>query len=90
MLDSMQSLGFNKIWTTLIGVGELIGVLLLTIGFFNPPYRNIGILLLFPFAIGAFAAHMANREYHHFHNALMMCILTVVILILDERFSIML
>lgn len=90
MLNNMESLGFNLVWTTLIGIGELIGVILIIIGLFNPPFRNMGVLMLFPFAIGAFTAHMAHREYHHFYNALLMCILSLIILILDKDFEIML
>ncbi len=71
MMQSMDSLGFNKTWTLGIGVGELLGV-----------------LLLFPFAIGAFTAHMAYGEYHHFYNSLMMCILSVVLLATDKNFKI--
>ncbi|WP_409416214.1 DoxX family protein [Flavobacterium sp. PS2] len=90
MMKSMESLGFNKIWTIYIGIGELIGVLLIVIGLFNPPIKTIGILLLFPFAIGAFTAHMAHQEYNHFYNSLIMCILTVLLLWTDKTFKIIL
>jgi uncharacterized membrane protein YphA (DoxX/SURF4 family) len=88
MMKSMQSLGFNTAWTTLIGVGELIGVILIIIGLFKPSLRNLGILFLFPFAIGAFTTHMAHHEYSHFYNSLIMCILSVVLLWLDKNFKI--
>ena len=88
MMQSMQSLGFNKTWTILIGIGEFIGVVLLLIGLFKPQYKNLAILLLLPFAIGAFTAHMAHQEYHYFYNALLMCILTVVLLTTDKNFRI--
>ncbi len=88
MMQSMQSLGFNKTWTILIGIGEFIGVVLLLIGLFKPQYKNLAILLLLPFAIGAFTAHMAHQEYHHYYNALLMCILTVVLLTTDKNFRI--
>lgn len=88
MMQSMQSLGFNKTWTILIGIGELIGVLLVLIGIFKPQLKNFGILLLFPFAVGAFTAHMAHQEYHHFYNSLLMCILTFVLLATDKNFRI--
>ena len=88
MMLSMQSLGFNKTWTIAIGVGELIGVMMILIGItFKPPLKNTGILWLFPFAVGAFTAHMAHNEYHHYFNAIMMCILTVVLLATDKRFK---
>lgn len=88
MMDSMAALGFNKVWTIAIGIGELIGVFLLLIGLFNPPFKNVGIIFLFPFAIGAFTTHMAHHEYHHFYNSLIVCILSVVILLTDARFKI--
>lgn len=90
MMKSMESLGFNKIWTIYIGIGEFIGVLLIVIGLFNPPIKTIGILLLFPFAVGAFIAHMAHHEYNHFYNSLIMCILTVLLLWSDKNFKIIL
>ncbi|MGE8293778.1 MAG: DoxX family protein, partial [Sphingobacterium sp.] len=49
MMQSMDSLGFNKTWTLGIGIGELFGVILLLIGLYKPELKNIGILLLFPF-----------------------------------------
>ncbi|MNE75421.1 hypothetical protein D3C80_1715800 [compost metagenome] len=88
MMDNMQKLGFNKIWTITIGIGELIGVILIVIGIFAPPFKNAGILLLFPFAIGAFTTHMAHNEYHHFYNSLIMCVLTIILLATDKYFKI--
>lgn len=88
MMQSMDSLGFNKTWTLGIGIGELLGVLLLLIGLYKTEFKTVGILLLFPFAIGAFTAHMAYGEYHHFYNSLMMCILSVVLLATDKNFKI--
>lgn len=90
MMESMQNLGFNKTWTVLIGIGELIGVILLIIGLFKPQYKNLAVLFLLPFAVGAFAAHMAHQEYHHFYNSLIMCILTIVLLLTDQNFKIIL
>jgi uncharacterized membrane protein YphA (DoxX/SURF4 family) len=90
MMQNMKSLGFNKTWTILIGIGELIGVILVVIGIFKPQFKNIGILILFPFAIGALTAHMAHNEYHHYYNALLMCILTIVLLATDKHFKIQL
>jgi uncharacterized membrane protein YphA (DoxX/SURF4 family) len=90
MMKSMQSLGFNTSWTICIGVAELIGVLLIVIGLFNPPIKTIGILFLFPFAVGAFTAHMAHQEHSHFYNSLLMCILTLLLLWSDKTFKIIL
>lgn len=90
MMHNMQNLGFNKTWTILIGIGELIGVILLIIGIFKPPYKNLAVLILFTFAVGAFTSHMAHNEYHHYYNSLLMCILSIVILATDKEFKIIL
>src|SRR5690606_7287661 len=76
MMQSMQSLGFDKTWTIAIGIAEIIGVLLVIIGLYKSQFRTLGILLLFPFAIGAFTTHMAHQEYFHFYNSLIMCFLS--------------
>jgi uncharacterized membrane protein YphA (DoxX/SURF4 family) len=88
MMDSMQSFGFNATWTILIGIGELVGVLLIVLGIVKPQFKNAGILLLFPFAVGAFTTHMAYHEYQHYYNSLLVCILTIVILATDKHFAI--
>lgn len=90
MMRGMQLFGFNKTWTILIGIGELIGVLLLVIGLFKPKWKNMAVLLLFPFAIGAFTTHMAHKEYQQFYTSLLMCICSLVILATDKRFRIVL
>jgi len=90
MMQSMLSLGFNKMWTIAIGTLELFGVILIVIGLFQPYYKNAGILFLLPFAIGAFTTHMAHQEYNHYYNSLIVCILTVVILATDKSFRIIL
>ncbi|MNR42745.1 hypothetical protein D3C85_1612880 [compost metagenome] len=90
MMLSMQSLGFNKTWTIVIGVFELIGVILILIGIFQPQYKNAGLLFLLPFAIGAFTTHMAHQEYNHYYHSLLVCILTIVILATDKTFRIIL
>ncbi len=90
MMESMSSLGFNKIWTMGIGIGELAGVIFLLIGLFKPQFKNAGVIFLFPFAIGAFTAHMAHNEYQHFYSSLIACVLSVVILLTDKQFRILL
>lgn len=90
MMQSMESLGFNKNWTIVIGVLELIGVILIIVGIFKPQLKNMGILFLLPFAVGAFTAHMAHQEYQHFYNSLIMCVLTIVLLLTDKHFRIIL
>ncbi|PWN71356.1 DoxX family protein [Chryseobacterium phosphatilyticum] len=88
MMQSMKSLGFNTTWTILIGVLELLGVIMLVLGLFKPQFRNIAVVYLFPFAVGAFTSHMAHNEYHHYYNSLWMCIISVVLLVLDKNFKI--
>ncbi|TPG33373.1 DoxX family protein [Flavobacterium pectinovorum] len=90
MMQSMESLGFNKTWTLTIGALELFGVILILIGIFQPYYKNAGVLFLFPFAIGAFTTHMAHQEYDHFYNSLIVCVLTITILATDKTFRIIL
>ncbi|CAH0205141.1 DoxX family protein [Chryseobacterium sp. Bi04] len=89
MMQSMKSLGFNTPSTILIGVLELLGVVMLVVGLCKPQFRNIAALYLFPFAIGAFTAHMAHNEYNHYYNSLLMCMISVVLLVLDKNFKIM-
>lgn len=88
MLENMRLLGFEKNWTIAIGIAEIIGVLIVLVGLFKSQFRTLGILLLFPFAIGAFTAHMAHQEYHYFYKSLIMCVLSFVLLYLDKRVSI--
>lgn len=88
MMQGMEAFGFNKIPTILIGVCELSGALLMLIGLFKAVYRNIAILFLFPFAIGAFTTHLAHREYNDFYNALAVCVLSVIMLWADKTFKI--
>lgn len=80
--------GFRKTWTIAIGIAEIMGVLLIIAGLYKSQLRTLGILLLFPFAIGAFTAHMAHQEYFHFYNSLIMCFLSFILLCFDERINI--
>jgi uncharacterized membrane protein YphA (DoxX/SURF4 family) len=75
MMESMQSLGFNQAWTLAIGIAEALGVLIVLTGLFKPHFRTLGILVLFPFAVGAFTTQMAHQEYHHYYKSLAMCLL---------------
>ncbi|MFD1768321.1 DoxX family protein [Sphingobacterium suaedae] len=86
MMVSMSSLGFDRMWTLWIGVGECIGVIFLLLGFVWPRWKNLGVLVLAPFAIGAFTAHMAHSEYVHYYNSLAVCLLSVFLLATDKRF----
>ena len=88
MMDSMLSLGFNKPFTIIIGIAELIGVILLLVGFWHHGVKNIGVLFLTPFAIGALTAHFAHQEYNHYYNALICCVLSGFLLLTDKHFQI--
>lgn len=88
MMDGMHFLGFNDTWIALIGYGELGGWLIVLFGLYKPEFRNLGMLLLFPFAVGAFTAHMAHQEYSHYFNALYVTLATPIMLLLDKKFRI--
>ena len=88
MMQSMQSLGFNKYWALAIGIVEAVGVAIVIAGLHKARFRTLGILFLFPFAIGAFTTHMAHQEYHHYYNSMIMCFLSFILLYLDKRISI--
>lgn len=88
MITGMEAFGFNLFWTHVIGWAEFLGVIGLIIGFWKPIVKNISILWLFPFAIGAFTAHMAHKEYHHFFNSLVVCLLSYILLATDKYFRI--
>lgn len=90
MMDTMKNLGFNEILTTLIGTGELLGVIGLLYGLYKSEYKNLAILWLFPFAVGALIAHMAHQDYNHLTKSLTMCILSIVLLATDKDFKIIL
>lgn len=88
MMESMQSLGFNQIWALAIGIAETMGVLIVLTGLFKSKFRTLGILFLLPFAIGAFTTHMAHQEYHHYYKSLAMCLLSAILLFMDDRITI--
>ncbi|WP_306350051.1 DoxX family protein [Flavobacterium sp. '19STA2R22 D10 B1'] len=88
MVKSMESLGFNKTWTIWIGIAEVLGLIIVLLGLYDSRLKNLGLLLLFPFAVGAFTTHMAHQEYHHYFNSLMVCILTIFLLLTDKNFKI--
>ncbi|WP_460685619.1 DoxX family protein [Niabella aquatica] len=88
MMQSMQSLGFDKTWTIAIGIAETAGVLIVLAGLYKSQFRTLGVLLLFPFAIGAFTTHMAHQEYERFYSSLIFCFLSFILLCLDKRVSV--
>ena len=87
MMASMNSLGFNETWTMAIGIGELIGVIALIAGLWKHELKNLAVLWLFPFAVGALVAHFAHNDYKFFINALLMCVFSIVLLATDKHFK---
>lgn len=90
MMESMDSLGFNKTWTLLIGYGELLGVIGLLAGLWYHEVKNASVLWLFPFAVGALMVHFAHQEYQYYYAALLGCISSIVLLATDKYFKIVL
>lgn len=88
MMTGMQAFGFDPLLTNLIGWGEGLGLAGLIAGIWKPKLRSLSVLWLFPFAIGAFTAHMAHREYHHFYSSIYATILSYALLALDKDFKI--
>jgi uncharacterized membrane protein YphA (DoxX/SURF4 family) len=88
MMNGMAAMGFNETWTIVIGIAETIGVLALLAGIFVPPLKNAAVLWLMPFAVGAFTAHMCYQHgLSNYFNSLLVCILSIVLLLTDKRFS---
>lgn len=89
MMEGMQSIGFNKKATLLIGYAELIGVAGLITGIFIPQIKPVAVLVLWPFAIGALATHFS---YHHgpadYWQALLVSFLPLILLLTDKHFKV--
>jgi hypothetical protein len=89
MMEGMASMGFQETWTLVIGWGELLGVAGLLASLFYPPVRSIAVLWLLPFGIGAFTAHMSyHHVFPHYLNAMLACILPVILLWTDRHFHV--
>jgi|SRR5690625_2455385 len=88
MMDDMQALGFNETWTLLIGYGELLGVIGLITGIWLHKIKNVAVIWLFPFAIGALMVHFSHHDYQYFYGALFGCISSVILLLTDKHFKI--
>jgi uncharacterized membrane protein YphA (DoxX/SURF4 family) len=88
MMEGMRVLGFDKTWTTIIGVGELIGVVALIAGLWFHQLKNAAVIYLLPFAVGALMVHFAHKDYKDFYDALFGVITAVVLLVTDKHFKI--
>lgn len=90
MMEGMLAFGFDKTWTLFIGYGELVGVLALIVGLWFHQLKNIAIIYLLFFAVGALMVHFAHREYHEFYGALFGCMAAIVLLTTDKHFKLVL
>jgi hypothetical protein len=91
MMQGMEAFGFGESWTLFIGVAETLGVAGLLAGIFFPAVRNLAVLWLLPFAIGAFTMHMAHHHGPADYKESVICIvLGVLMLWTDKRFRIIL
>ncbi len=90
MMENMSNFGFGKLWTLFIGYGELIGVIGLIVGLWIHQVKNLSIIWLLPFAIGALMVHFAHNDYKYFFTALYCCIACIITLMTDKNFKLIL
>jgi hypothetical protein len=88
MMEGMTALGFNKMWTLMIGYGELMGVIGLLLGIWWHEAKNASVIYLFCFSLGALMVHFAHHDYSDFYDALFGCVAAVILLSTDRFFSI--
>lgn len=91
MMEGMAEMGFGATWTLFIGLAEVLGVIGVITGLFIPPVKYISVILLLPFAIGAFTMHMGlHHPFSIYMNSLLVCILPIIILWTDDKFKLIL
>lgn len=91
MMEAMASIGFDENWTLLIGLAEVLGVVAILIGIYYPAVKNIAVIFLFPFAIGAFTVHMSYQHgFAAYWQSLVVCIMVILILWTDKKFRLIL
>lgn len=91
MMMGMEELGFGTTWTFVIGLAEVLGTIGVLAGVFVNPVKIISVLLLMPFAIGAFTMHMSQQHsFGIYWQSLAVCLLSIIILWSDKEFKIML
>ena len=89
MMAGMKSMGFGETGTLLIGYAEALGVIGILVGLFFPYLKNLSVLWLLPFAIGAFTTHLAfHHNFMNYMNSLIVCVLPFVILATEKTFKI--
>lgn len=88
MMMGMEELGFGVTWTFAIGLAEVLGTIGVLSGIFVHPVKIISVLLLIPFAIGAFTMHMGHQHpFSIYWQSLVVCVLSVVILWPGKEFK---
>lgn len=88
MMMGMEQLGFSVTWTLAIGFAEVLGTIGVLAGIFVRPVKIISVLLLMPFAIGAFTMHMSQQHpFGIYWQSLVVCLLSIIILWTDEEFE---
>lgn len=88
MMLGMEELGFGVTWTLVIGLAEVLGTIGVLAGIFIQPVKIISVLLLMPFAIGAFTMHMSRQDpFIAYWQSLVVCVLSIVILWTDKGFK---
>lgn len=89
MMEGMAALGFNTQRTLIIGWLEVLGVVAIIVGLWVPMVKNIAILYLMPFGIGALTMHISRQDgFSDYYESLLVCILSVIVLLTDRSFSI--
>lgn len=88
MMTNMKNFGFGKVWTLLIGYGEVVGVAGLIVGLWMHEVKNLSTLWLFPFAVGALMVHFAHNDYKYYFTAFFSCIASVVLLLTAPHFHV--
>ena len=89
MMEGMSILGFDKHRTSIIGWLEVFGVVGIVIGLWFPAVKNLAVLFLIPFGIGALTMHIAHQDgFADYYESFFVCVLSIIILLTDRHFKI--